>query len=101
MVERLRWPSGPICPHCGVIGNATYLEPKSGYRKTRTGNTSYRRVWQCREAECGQQFSVLVKTVMEDTKIPVSKWLLAMHMLCAGKNGVSAHELHRTLGITY
>ncbi len=101
MVERLRWPTGTVCPHCGVIGNATYLTPKSGYRTTRAGNTSYRRVWQCRERECGQQFSVLVNTVMEDTKIPVSKWLLAMHMLSAGKNGVSAHELHRTLGITY
>lgn len=100
-VERLRWPTGAVCPHCGVIGNATYLTPKSGYRTTRAGNTSYRRVWQCRERECGQQFSVLVNTVMEDTKIPVSKWLLAMHMLSAGKNGVSAHELHRTLGITY
>jgi transposase-like protein len=101
LVERLRWPVGPVCPHCGVINNATYLTPKSGYRKTRTGNISYRRVWQCREEGCGQQFSVLIGTVMKDSKIPLSKWLLAMHLMCSGKNGISAHELHRTLGITY
>lgn len=101
LVERLRWPTGPVCPHCGVVGSATYIAPKSGYRRTRAGNISYRRLWQCREQVCGQQFSVLVGTVMEDTKIPVGKWLLAMHMMCSGKNGVSAHELHRTLGITY
>ncbi len=101
LLERLRWPDGPICPHCGVLDNATYLTPKSGYRRTRAGHVTYRRVWQCREQECGQQFSALVSTVMEDTHLPVSKWLLAMHLLCSGKNGVSAHELHRTLGITY
>src|SRR5438046_2299953 len=101
LVERLRWPNGPICPHCGARGNATYIAPKSGYRCTRAGNISYRRPWQCREPDCRQQFSVLVGSVMEDSKIPVSKWLLAMHLMCSGKNGVSAHELHRTLKITY
>jgi len=71
----------------------------NGYRKTRTGRTTYRRVWKC--ADCRQQFSVLVGTIFEDSKIPLSKWLIAIHMLCQGKNGVSAHELHRTLDITY
>ncbi len=101
LVERLRWPNGPICPHCGMVNNATYLTPKSGYRRTRAGNITYRRVWQCREIECAQQFSVLVRTVMEDSHIPLARWLVGMHLLCSGKNGVSAHELHRTLGITY
>jgi hypothetical protein len=101
LLERLRWPGGPICPHCGVVNSATYIAPKSGYRRTRAGNISYRRLWQCREQGCWQQFSVLVGTVMEGTKIPIAKWLLAMHLMCSGKNGVSAHELHRTLGITY
>src|SRR5687767_8120159 len=97
LLEHLRWPSDPICPHCGVVDSATHLEPKQGSRPTSTGRTSYRRVWQCNETACRKQFSVLVGTVMEDSKIPVSKWLLAMHMMCSGKNGVSAHELHRTL----
>ncbi|MDQ2784466.1 MAG: IS1595 family transposase [Chloroflexota bacterium] len=99
LVERMRWPHGPICPHCGIVDDATYLAPKDGPRKTSTGKVSYRRVWQCNE--CRKQFSVLVGTVFEDSKIPLSKWLLAMHMMQAGKNGVAALELHRTLGITY
>lgn len=97
--ESIRWPNGPICPHCGVVNHAYYLEPKEGNRKTSTGKTSYRRVWKC--ADCREKFSVLVGTVFEDSKIPLSKWLLAFHMMCAGKNGVSALELHRTLGVTY
>jgi transposase-like protein len=101
LVERLRWPGGPVCPHCGVVNNATYIAPKSGFRRTRADNFSYRRIWQCREAECARQFSVLVGTVMEDSHIPLRKWLLAMRLLCNGKNGVSAHGLHRALGITY
>lgn len=99
LVERIRWPNGPICPHCGVIGNAYYLEPKEGNRKTRTGKTTYRRVWKC--GDCRKQFSVLVGTIFEDSRIPLSKWLLAIHMMCAAKNGVSALELQRTLGIAY
>ncbi len=99
LVEKMRWPHGPICPHCGIVDDATYLAPKDGPRKTSTGKVSYRRVWQCNE--CRKQFSVLVGTVFEDSKIPLSKWLLAMHMMQAGKNGVAALELHRTLGITY
>lgn len=98
LLERLRWPDGPVCPHCGVVGTAYYLAPLSGERKTSTGKTSYRRVWKC--ADCRKQFSVLVSTIFEDTKIPLSKWLMAIHLMCAGKNGVAAFELHRQLGIT-
>src|SRR6266852_6365137 len=85
LLERIRWPDGRICPHCGVVNHAYYLEPQSGTRKTKRGNVTYRRVWKC--AECRTQFSVLVGTIFEDTHIPVSKWLLAIHMLCADKNG--------------
>lgn len=99
LVERLRWPSGPVCPHCGVIDHAYYLAPKEGPRKTRTGNTSDRRVWKC--GTCRKQFSVLVGTIFEDSRIPLSKWLLAIHEMCADKNGVSALELSRKLDITY
>jgi len=99
LIESIRWPNGHICPHCGSVDHAYYLTPKNGYRTTRTGRTTYRRVWKC--ADCREQFSVLVGTIFEDSKIPLSKWLLAIHLLCQGKNGVSAHELHRTLDITY
>jgi transposase-like protein len=99
LVERVQWPDGPICPHCGSVDRAMYLEPRNGYRKTRTGVPTYRRVWKCKD--CRQQFSVLVGTIFEDSHIPLSKWLLAVHMMCAGKNGVSALELSRVLGIAY
>ena len=97
--ESIRWPAGPICPHCGVVNHAYYLEPKTGPRTTSTGKVSYRRVWKC--ADCREKFSVLVGSVFEDSKIPLSKWLLAFHLMCAGKNGVAAKELQRTLGVTY
>lgn len=98
-VEQIRWPDGPVCPHCGVIDHAYLLQPKGGQRTTSTGKVSYRRVWKC--GDCREQFSVLVGTIFEDSKLPLSKWLFAIHLLCSGKNGVSAHELHRQLGITY
>ena len=99
LVERIRWPHGPICPHCGVVGNAHFIAPTDGPRKTRTGKETFRRVWRCHE--CKEQFSVLVGTIFEDSKIPLSKWLIALHLMSAGKNGVSALELQRQLGIAY
>lgn len=97
-VECIRWPDGPVCPHCGVIDHAYFLQPKDGERKTRTGSTSARRVWKC--ADCRKQFSVLIGTIFEGSKIPLQKWLLAFHMLASAKNGVAAYELHRTLEIS-
>lgn len=96
-LEAQRWPKGPICPHCKG-DKAYFLQPK-GDRYTRTGHATQRRVWKC--ADCRKQFSVLVGTIFEGSKIPLYKWLLAIHMMCSGKNGVSAHELHRDLEITY
>ncbi|MGA2307813.1 MAG: IS1595 family transposase [Acidimicrobiales bacterium] len=101
LLERLRWPNGEVvCPHCGVIDAKHYfIAARSGERTTRTGTTTYRRLWKCRH--CAKQFSVLVGTIFESSKVPVSKWLLAMWMFNAGKNGVSALELQRQLGIAY
>lgn len=86
-LENLRWPDGPICPHCGVIG-AAYATKRAG-------------VYRCATKECRKDFSVTVGTLMERSHIPIHKWLLATHLLMSGKNGVSAHELHRMLGVTY
>ena len=94
LIESIRWPEGPICPHCGHRDKHYYL----GNRKTRSGKVSPRRVWKC--ANCRKQFSALVGTIFERSHVPLSKWLLAIHMMCAGKNGVSAHELSRQLGVT-
>jgi transposase-like protein len=96
--EEMRWPSGAECPHCRSR-DVRYLPPRSGTRPTSTGKVSYRRVWRC--SECKKQFSALVGTIFEGSKIPIGKWMLAVYLMCSGKNGVSAHELHRDLGITY
>lgn len=103
LLERLRWPEGEVvCPHCGVINPKHYfLEAQSGERKTRAGNVTYRRIWKCREKGCRKQFSALVGTIFESSKIPVSKWLLAIWLMGAGKNSVSALELERHLDISY
>jgi transposase-like protein len=91
-IEKLRWPDGPACPKCGEINNAYKLEPKPG-SKTRKG------LWKC--AGCREQFTVTVGTIFEDSHIPLHKWLLAYHLLCASKKGMSAHQLHRMLKVTY
>jgi transposase-like protein len=90
-LESLRWPDGPVCPHCGAEG-AYRLTPKPG-SKTRKG------LLKCRK--CRKQFTVTVGTIFEDSHIPLRKWLLAVHLLCASKKGMSAHQLHRMLGVTY
>ncbi len=88
-LESLRWPDGVICPHCGVVGNAARLQGKS----TRPG------VYKCRD--CSKPFTVTVGTLFERSHIPLSKWLLAVHLLSASKKGMSSHQLHRMLGVTY
>jgi transposase-like protein len=91
--EKLRWPDGAVCPHCG--NTAAYkLEPKAG-KKTHVRKGVYK----C--AGCREQFTVTVGTIFEDSHIPLNKWLFAIHLLCASKKGMSAHQLHRMLGITY
>ena len=88
-LESIRWPNGPVCPHCGSTEGAYRLEGKSH----RAG------LLKC--AACREQFSVTVGTVFERSKIPLSKWLMAAYLLCSSKKGISAHQLHRTLGVTY
>lgn len=101
LLERLRWPAGEVvCPHCGVTSKDHYfIKSRSGERTTKKGSITYRRLWRCRD--CKQQFSVLVGTIFESSKVPVSKWLLALWLMAAGKNGVSALELQRHLEVSY
>jgi transposase-like protein len=88
-LESLNWPDGPICPHCGTVNEATKLAGKS----TRPG------VYKCRP--CQKPFSVTVGTVFERSKIKLNVWVHAVDLYCASKKGFSAHQLHRTLGVTY
>lgn len=100
-LEFIRWPNGPICPHCGVVNHAYFLKPKDGPRKTKSGSISYRRIWKCGETKCRKKFSVLVGTIFEDSHIPLSKWILAYHLIASNKNGISAHELRRNLDLSH
>jgi transposase-like protein len=86
-LEAVLWPDGPICPHCGVVNHA-YMTKRPG-------------VYRCAEKECRKDFTVTMKTVMERSKIALHKWLQAFHLMCSSKKGVSAHQLHRELDITY
>ena len=84
--EALRWPNGPVCPHCGLVDDAVQLKGKS----TRPG------VYKCRA--CKKPFTATVGTLYERSHIPLHKWLLATHLMCASKKGISAHQLFRMLG---
>jgi transposase-like protein len=88
-LEKLLWPEGPVCPHCGVLNDATALKGKS----TRPG------VYWCNA--CQAPFSVTVGTVYERSKVPLNAWLYATHLLCSSKKGISSHQLARMLGVTY
>jgi hypothetical protein len=83
--ESIRWPDGPVCPHCGVIDEAYKLN----------GETTRKGLYKC--GGCRQPFTVTVGTIFEDSKIPLHKWLLAIHLMCSSKKGISAHQLWRNL----
>lgn len=90
-LEARVWPNGPVCPHCGNADPSRVRKLEGA--KHRPG------VYQCNE--CREQFTVTVKTVFERSKIPLTKWLAALFLLVSSKKGISAHQIHRMLGITY
>lgn len=93
LLESLRWPNGPVCPKCGGADPYTLTPKPTSKRPGRKG------LYKCRA--CRKQFTVTIGTIFEDSHIPISKWLLAIHLLSASKKGMSAHQLHRMLGVTY
>lgn len=88
-LEAVRWPTGPFCPHCGSVDRIAKVEGE----KHRPG------LFYCNE--CKGQFTVTVGTIFERSKIPLTKWWLAVHLLSSSKKGMSSHQLHRMLGVTY
>jgi transposase-like protein len=88
-LEAQVWPNGPICPHCGATERIGKLQ----------GKTHRPGLYHC--GDCREQFTVTVGSVFERSKIPLNKWLLAVYLLCSSKKGMSSHQLHRTLGVTY
>ena len=85
-LESALWPDGPICGHCGTLGQATALETRPGW-------------YQCNA--CRKQFSVTVGTLFERSHIPLGKWLMAGFLLCSSKKGISTHQMHRMIGVSY
>lgn len=95
-LEKLLWADGVVCPHCGTVDRAGRLEGVKGKNgKARLG------LWKCYESKCRKQFTVRVGTVFESAHIPLHKWLQAVHLMASSKKGISAHQLHRILEITY
>src|SRR5882762_7490979 len=86
-LEKSRWADGVFCPHCGSV------------EVTRMAGQTQAGYFQCNG--CRDKFTCRTGTVMERSHIPVHKWLLAIHLLTSSKKGISSHQLHRALGITY
>jgi hypothetical protein len=84
-LEKTLWPDGPVCPHCGIIGEAFRLK----------GETNRDGLYKC--SACREPFTVTIGTIFEDSHIPLHKWLLAIHLMCSSKKGISAHQLWRNL----
>jgi len=87
--EGIRWPNGAHCPYCGQSETVKELGGKS------MGPGWYH----CKD--CRRKFTAAVGTIYERSHIPMTKWLLATHLMCASKKGMSAHQLHRMLGLPY
>jgi transposase-like protein len=88
LIESIRWPEGPVCSHCGVVNHAYGVKGRAG-------------LYRCAEPECRKDFTCTTGTVMERSKIALHKWMMGFYLMNASKKGVSAHQLHRALGVTY
>src|SRR6185312_13791616 len=88
-LESIRWADGVYCPHCGGYDDIRKLG----------GAAAEKGLWHCKP--CRRKFSVTVGTVFESSHIPLTKWVAAFHLMCSSKKGISAHQGHRMLGITY
>lgn len=88
-LESIRWADGVYCPHCGGFDDIRKLG----------GAAAEKGLWHCKP--CRKKFTVTVGTVFERSHIPLTKWVAAFHLMCSSKKGISAHQGHRMLGLTY
>ena len=92
--EEIRWPNGPVCPHCGnADGSRIYSIAANPAKKIRAG------LRECQD--CHGQFTVRTGSVMESSHLPLTKWALGYRFMASSKKGMSAHQLHRSIGVTY
>jgi transposase-like protein len=88
-MEAILWPHGPCCPRCGSLDKIGKV----------TGKSARPGLYYC--GSCQRQFTVTVGTIFERSKVPLSKWWFAIHLIASSKKGFSAHQLHRAIGVTY
>jgi len=99
-VEAMLWPDGPVCPFCGLVDNAYVLTGvRSKPSKKNPEGVERHGLKKCRD--CGKQFTVRKGTIFEESHLPLHKWLQAIHLMVSSKKGISSHQLHRVLEITY
>lgn len=84
--EKIRWPDGRVCPHCGSIGSEYVTKRAGRYR--------------CGAKECRKDFSTTTGTAMESSKVGLSKWLWTFYMMASSKKGISSQQVHRSLGVS-
>jgi transposase-like protein len=87
-VERIVWPEGPVCPHCGGVERISKMQ----------GNATRKGLHKC--YQCRKQFTVRMGTIFESSHVPLHLWLQAIFFVAGSKKGVSSNQLHRTLGVT-
>jgi transposase-like protein len=87
--ESQRWPDGPVCPHCGLVGEAYKLQ----------GKTTRKGLYKC--AGCRKKFTVTMRSIFEDSHVPLHKWFYAIHLMCSSKKGMSAYQFHRMTATYY
>ncbi len=98
-LESIVWPEGPVCPHCGNVGKFYALEGVRSKPSAKNPEGVVRHgLKKC--AACRGQFTVRKGTVFEDSHVPLTHWFQAVYLMCSSKKGVSANQLHRTLGCT-
>ena len=100
-LESIIWSGGVVCPHCGVVDGKVYdLESVRGSKSKKNPEGAIRHgLKKC--GECRKQFTVKVGTVFEHSRIPLHKMLQAVYLMTSSKKGISSHQLHRVLEITY
>lgn len=99
-LEKELWPNGPVCPHCGVVNQATLLKHGTKPRKTPPKKPQPHRagLYQCNA--CREPFTVTVGTLYERSHVPLNKWLAATHLMMASKKGISSLQIARLLGLS-
>lgn len=92
-IQAMRWPHGVGCVHCGSVSVSTITRTAGKNKRTR--------IYQCLEKECGKQFSATSGTIFNDTHLPLTKWFMALALICEAKKGISAKQIERHLGVNY